>query len=199
MDTSISAPIKPTIDATAFKSYLDSGCQVIPLHRYNDTATDKKGSTKNVGKAPIHFNWTVRKYVPADVVEQCIRERRNMGLRMTAEQLAIDVDVRNGGGVGFHNLCDDLKLDPSSWPNVKTGGGGDHYFLTLPPGVRILGSLALESDDPEQPKQARYRGVEFKSKGAQVLCAGSVHPNGTLYEWDAFSPLLTEAPQCPAN
>ena len=96
-----------------------SGCQLIPLHRYNDTATDKKGRTKNVGKAPIHSKWTVRKYVRADVVEQCIRERRNMGLRMTAKQLAIDVDVRNGGDVGFRNLCDDFKLELSFWPRTR--------------------------------------------------------------------------------
>jgi hypothetical protein len=48
----------------------------------------------------------------------------NLGVRLTAVQLVIDVDPRNGGVEGFKTLCRDLGLDPSKWPRVVTGSGG---------------------------------------------------------------------------
>jgi hypothetical protein len=200
MDIRITTSSQPTIDKAGLESYRGSPWQPIFLHFWNAKRKDKKtGKLRDIGKAPLDPKWTIKAYVSDEVIKQCVRVGRNMGIRLKAEQLVIDVDPRNGGDVGFANLCEDFKLDPSAWPHVITGSGGDHYYLTLPPGIRILGSLAHESDDPERPKRARYRGVEFKSKGQQVVSAGSRHPNGKLYEWCFDSPLLSEAPMCHAN
>jgi hypothetical protein len=188
---------QPTVNATAFKSYLRSNWLPIPLHKGNDKTIDKQGRVRDLGKVPTDRNWTVRAYKRDAVVAQCIREGRNMGVRIEEDQLVIDVDPRNGGEDGFRNLCTDFHLQPDSWPHVKTGSGGDHYYLTLPPGVRVVDTLAHESYEDDKP--GRYRGVEFKSRGRQVVCAGSVHPNGNLYEWDWLSPPLSDAPECPPD
>jgi hypothetical protein len=179
---------KLTIDAAAFRSYRGSGWQPIPLHRYDATSTDKRGRERKDGKRPIHANWTAREYGADAVLRGCERDGLNMGVRLTALQLVIDVDPRHGGEEGFAKLCRDLGLDPLQWPRVETGSGGSHYYLTLPEGVRVVDTLE------------KYPGVEFKSIGRQVVSAGSIHPD-TLrhYQWDKLHPELADAPEAPAR
>lgn len=59
-------------------------------------------------------------------------------------------------------------------------------------------TLAHESDVAGEPP--RYSGVEFKSLGRQVVAAGSIHPNGNPYFWDALDHAdLADAPDAPAD
>jgi hypothetical protein len=157
------------------------GCTFIPLHMYSDKKRSKSGKVRDVGKAPIHFDWTKRRYDSAKVIARCIRENRNMGLRLGPRVLVVDVDAKNGGLVSFENLCNDLGLDPDEWPRHPTGGGGFHCFMLLPEGVNVRDTLEDE----------QYSGVEFKSHGRQVVWAGSRHPNGKLYTVSPDHPKIT--------
>jgi hypothetical protein len=68
---------------------------------------------------------------------------------------------------------------------VRTGGGGFHFYLRKADDVEVVDKLAT------------YPGIEFKSKGRQVVTAGSVHPNtGRVYalDDDALAMSLSEAP-----
>lgn len=162
----------------------------LPLHRHLDTITLKGGKVKEVGKAPIHLDWTKRQYNSANVRANCIAEKRNMGIRLTEEQMVIDVDPRNGGDQGFLMLCADLGIDDDEFPRVDTGSGGWHVYMSKPGDVLIRDTL--DSLD--------YKGVEFKSKGRQVVAAGSIHPNGKPYTWSkAHPPIEDGLPPCPPN
>jgi len=167
-----SAP--PRIDPNQFKSY-PRGFTLIPLAGHR--------------KAPRDRNWTKCSYDTRAVAKQCASQDWNAGVRLTKSQLVIDVDPRNGGNEGFLNLCLDLGLDDSTWPHVITGSGGSHYYLTKPADVSVLDTLK------------EYPGVEFKSKGRQVVAAGSVHPdtNKCYYFDETHPPLTSDLPMVPKS
>ncbi len=159
--------------------------QTIPLHRYNDSRTEKskktgKTKTRQLGKSPLDKSWTTRFYRTPKVIERCIKENRNMGVRLRTSELVIDVDPRNGGDEGFANLCHDVGLDVHAYPTVVTGSGGLHLYGKKPADLPIVDTLK------------NYPGVEFKSKNRQVLAAGCVHPNGKLYLFHEDRPSLED-------
>ncbi len=175
-----------TIDAVAFQAYAQK--DLIPLYRYTDTSMAKNGRERKDGKRPLHANWTTREYNARKVISLCIKEGRNLGHRIAADELVVDVDPRNGGGDGFNGLMADLGIDSSEWPRNITGSGGYHYFLRKPADVPILDTLK------------DYPGVEFKSKDRQVVAAGSIHPDTKKhYRFDDERPGMDEAPPCPKS
>lgn len=176
-------------DLSMLAPYIAASYDLIPLHK-PDAVSQKGGKPRKDGKRPLDPNWTTRAYEAKAVAKRCTSEGRNVGVRLTAGQLVIDVDPRNFkvGNDSFADLCLDLGLDPTTWPHVVTGSGGDHYYVLKPADVPVLDSLE------------GYPGVEFKSRGRQVVSAGSVHPEtGKLYEFDFLAPELSEAPQVPDN
>ncbi len=64
---------------------------------------------------------------------------------------------------------------------------GKHYFMRKPPGLKIVDTLE------------KYPGVEFKSAGRQVVCAGSIHPNGNSYKWIKAPTSIAALPMAPKN
>ena len=114
------------------------------------------------GKIPLDKNW------PA-TIQGAYNEKnignKNYGIRLSKEHLIIDIDPRNfpEGTNPFKKLSE--IIGPISTFIVKTGGGGYHIYFLKPPGMEIRGGL------PEFP------GIEFKSKGRQVVGPGSVHPD----------------------
>lgn len=174
-----------------YHRYAIKGFTVIPLHRPKAVLTMPNGVKKPVGKAPLDAKWTTKDYPPAaKVIARCIAEERNMGVRLTDEQLIIDVDPRNGGDDGFEKLCFDIGIDADEFPRVVTGSGGFHVYMSKPADVLVRDTL--ESED--------YNGVEFKSRGRQVVAAGSVHPNGKPYVWSTDHPPIEDGlPKCPTN
>ena len=170
----------PRVIAEQFRRYTRRN--VIPLHRPSDR---KDG--KPVGRVPIHKNWVVRPYTSAKVIASCIEQDRNMGWRPGIEDLFLDVDPRNGGSESLLDLQLAAALDLESYPRVKTGSGGLHLFGSKPAGVRVL------------KKHPDFPGIDFLSCGAQVVCAGSIHPT-TLEPYlfdDAFPPLEGKLPAWP--
>lgn len=170
----------PSIDAECL---IRSCLTLIPLHRWD--AKDAKGRPR--GKTPRDGAWQARDYDSREVLEHAARDGRNVGVRLSAEWLVLDVDPRNfpEGRDSLAELVADTGLDLSTAPHTMTGSGGHHYWFRKPADVQVLDSL----ED--------YQGVEFKSAGRQVVAAGSVHPNGNKYRWDDFAPEPEEAPQLP--
>lgn len=162
-----------------------AGLTLIPLHVWN--AVDKKGRDR--GKSPRDNNWQAREYDSARVVESAASSGRNVGVRLPPDWLVLDVDPRNfpEGRDVLAEFTRDFALDLSGCPHTLTGSGGHHYWFRKPADLTTLDSLE------------GYEGVEFKSRGRQVVAPGSVHPNGSRYEWDDLAPALPEAPQLPAG
>ncbi|WP_158511592.1 bifunctional DNA primase/polymerase [Bradyrhizobium sp. CCGE-LA001] len=164
-----------------FINYPVRAFEFIPLHKPKARKTYPNGKTKEVGKAPIDPKWPTKKYDSKAVKARCLEEERNGGIRLKADQLVVDIDPRNGGDRGWLQLCDDLGIDDSKYPKVITGSGGVHLYMAKP--ADLLVRDTLESED--------YGGVEFKTKGRQVVAAGSIHPNGKPYKWDDSHPAIT--------
>jgi hypothetical protein len=199
----------PSLQVT-LKPLIKAGFTAIPLHSYKATrkvlrdgvpVLDKAGKPlrRELGKAPRDSNWTTRDYDSAAVIAECVANGWNVGARIPAGWLVIDIDVRHNGDDGFANLCEDFGLDPSEWPCVRTGSGGRHYFLRIPKGRKISVTLKHE-DDPEESDEfnpPRYSGVEFKTIGTQIVTPGSIHPNGNPYKWERSN--VADAPGLPAD
>lgn len=124
-----------TIYRPSLERYSPAHGTLIPLHAY-DTTTARHGTIRKDGKRPIHNNWTKRNYSSPKIIKWCVLHNNNVGVRLPATVLVIDVDPRNGGTDGFDKLCKALGLDPSMFPCVKTGGGGWHYYMLKPADVR---------------------------------------------------------------
>jgi P4 family phage/plasmid primase-like protien len=147
---------------------------LIPLHKPDATRTHPNGKTVPMGKAPRDRNWTTRLYNGHETIAEALKSGRNVGVRIPKDVIVVDVDPRNGGEEGWRNLCAKVGIDADKYPTVITGSGGLHVYMRNPRGLLVRDTL--ENED--------FKGVEFKSKGRQVVAAGSTHPNGEPYLWD---------------
>lgn len=147
----------PSFDDAEF--LVRAGYELIPL---------RDGS-----KAPRDKDWPNRRYEPAAVVAEARARGANLGVRLRAADLVVDVDPRNGGDASLCALVADCGLDLGACPHVATGGGGHHYYVRKPEGFATVGRLP------------QYPGIDFKKLGGQVVAPGSVHPDtGRRYESD---------------
>ncbi|WP_299955387.1 bifunctional DNA primase/polymerase [uncultured Roseobacter sp.] len=177
---------QPTTEPAELAPLIEAGYQLVPLHNhaYED---EHKGKRRKRGKSPIHGNWTKRPYRSADQVDH-METGDNVGVRLTAADLILDVDPRNfpdGETLDtslnpFVDLVLWTGIDPDQFPTVVTGSGGLHIYMTKPEGISTRDSLGED-----------FPGVEFKSLGRQVVAPGSIHPD-TLspYTWDRDRPEL---------
>lgn len=174
------------VDPTALAPYLRAEYTLLPLHKWNKTSKNAKGKERQDGKRPINNDWVKRPFKNADQVQH-MEKGFNTGVRLSPTQLVIDVDPRNmpEGRDTFQELCTAVGLDPEDYPLVHTGSGGKHVYMRKPSDVAVVDSLE------------GYEGVEFKTKGRQVVSAGSKHPDGGIYVWDVFSPDLIDAGPAP--
>lgn len=177
-----------TTNPDELSPYIDSkSWQLLPLHKYN-TIDEVNGRQVERGKSPLHKNWVTRIYKTNDQLTH-MQSGYNVGVRLAADQLVIDVDPRNfdDGDDPISRLAEDCELDLDKCPTVETGAGGWHIYLIKPADVPIRDSL------PD------YHGVEFKTRGRQVVAAGSLHPNGRHYTWDFLRPTLADTPKAPTK
>jgi len=87
--------------------------------------------------------------------------------------LIIDVDntpERDGASMPATLELEHGQL-PRHW-SVRTGGGGEHLYFSVPSDVRI-----------RDPNRWKGEGVEIKSTGTYVVCPPSRHESGQCYEW----------------
>jgi hypothetical protein len=166
-------------------AYRGSGYELIPLHVPD--AVDARG--RKIGKAPFK-GWRTDPHLTVDEAVTHMKEGGNVGVRLRACDLVIDVDPRNflEGDDPYARIQSDLNIDFSDYPRVITGSGGFHVYMLMPEGTLLRDTL----ED--------YQGIEFKAQGRQVVSAGSAHPDTERpYLWDddflAVSlPNVSEAP-----
>lgn len=157
-------------DPAALDSYAIAGHELIPIE----------------GKAPVAKGWTSMPALSLDKAKARMAAGRNIGVRLRDTDLVIDVDPRhfNESDDPLARLAIDFGLPDA--PFVLTGGGGRHLYFRKPADVEVVGKLA------------GYGGIEFKSKGGQVVAAGSIHPDtGRPYRLDddALAMSFSEAPE----
>jgi hypothetical protein len=95
------------------------------------------------------------------------------GVKLKADDLIIDLDPRNMEGRKVWQELKEkvpvLQRIEKTATVVKTGGGGLHIYLRKPVDFMIKKSL------PEYP------GIEFLTKGAYIIGAGSTHESSNNY------------------
>ncbi|WP_329890297.1 AAA family ATPase [Stenotrophomonas muris] len=175
-DAAGSAATTPSFEAAA--EYRRVRLDLIPLRRRDKMPADKR--------------WQDRAYDQGEVLERARRDGLNLGVRLPADVVVVDVDPRNfpAGRDSLSELAAAFGLDLMSAPHVLTGNlehPGHHFYFRKP-----AGAVLLESVDG-------FEGVELKSLGRQVVAAGSVHPTGGLYRWAPDSPPLHKIPDLPAR
>ncbi|HWK88145.1 MAG TPA: VapE domain-containing protein [Xanthobacteraceae bacterium] len=163
-------------DAKQFEQFQEAKRALIPLHRPGPD-----------GKKPLHKNWTKRRYTYEEIATKYAGH--NIGVALAATDLVVDVDPRNGGKDGLAKLR--AAFPEIAWkraPRVVTGSGGLHLYFTKPAEIAVVNTLK------------EFPGIEFKSRGRQMLIPGDVHPDtGKLYEWRPESRPLAEAFAAPDN
>lgn len=170
------AAATPSFEAAS--EYRRARLDLIPLRRRDKMPADKR--------------WQERNYDRGEVLERARRDGLNLGVRLPADVVVVDVDPRNfpEGRDSLAELAAAFDLPLASAPHVLTGNRthpGHHFYFRKPAGV-----VLLESVDG-------FEGVELKSLGRQVVAAGSVHPTGGLYRWAPDSPPLPDMPDLPAR
>ena len=111
---------------------------------------------------PKGFKWTESEFNPFPQPEDF--PFGNFGVKLTEEDLVIDVDPRNFPDKDlFKRFVAEFPIDAQF--SVTTGSGGLHIYLKKPATMAIKGRL---KDWP---------GIDFKSKGGYVVGAFSLHPD----------------------
>lgn len=120
------------------------------------------------GKVPIRRGWQNTVFNPSLTLNEL--GNGNFGVVLKEDDLVIDVDPRNfkNGISSITKLMLEAGIEHFNTFTVRTGGGGLHIYLKKPLEV-ILAQL---------PK--RFPGIEFKSKGSQVVGATCTHPDTNL-------------------
>ena len=93
---------------------------------------------------------------------------------MSGGLVAIDMDIdKEKGKDGYHSFMDWCKANflvlPDSWLSI-TGRGGYH--------------LIYRSLFPVPSKIGWLEDVDIRANGGYIVAPPSVHPNGTLYQWE---------------
>ncbi len=172
------------------------GYQLIPLHRYHQTARSQQasGTNRQLGKAPLDKRWTTRPYCNERVLRDAESTNRNVGVRLRSTDLVVDIDPRSiqGGIPAAKRKLKSLGVRLRDYPAVSTGSGGYHLYMWKP------ATLPVRDHLPDI-----WKGIEFKTIGRQVVAPGSIHPNGKAYAWAEtdFDPddLWLGAPKAPAK
>lgn len=159
----------PTWDKNALiLGYVDNGYTLTPLK----------------GKIPIIKDWVKTEYDPFLSPDEI---KGNYGVVLQDDDVIVDVDPRNFPE-GKNPLADLIAETGGKKAyvtfTVKTGGGGFHFYFKKPKDLKIRGGLK------------GYPGIEFKTKGQQIVGAGCLHPESQkLYELlrNPFAPI--NAPQ----
>ena len=177
------------VDREQLAPYIKQGADLIPLHVWNKQ-TVRKGKVQLRGKTPLQGDWTTTNKNP-DRALTLAKKGHNVGYRLGEHDLVIDIDHRNfkAGEDSLAKLCEFLGVDNLAdvCPTVITGSGGYHYYMVKP------------ADQLLKEMHEDYPGIEFKTKGRQVVAAGSKHPNGEFYRWDDFCPDFGEQPNVPGR
>ena len=99
------------------------------------------------------------------------RSRGNLGIACGSDSdlLVVDVDPDKGGIESLAKLVENVgKPFPSTY-EVKTGGGGSHYYFRHPL-LKLWNAVSF------------LPGLDIRTTGGLVVAPGSMHSSGNLYE-----------------
>lgn len=132
-------------------------------------------------KVPMERDWAKLPY------RKKFNTKGNFGIVLQHDQLIIDVDPRNFKHKidSFVELKKTVKL-PKTFV-VRTGAGGFHYYYKKPASLVIKKAII------------EYPGVEFKTKGSQIVGAGSIHPDTNEMYRPFASTKLSDVVDAPAD
>lgn len=182
-DRTVQTQVTP--DARRAEPLFGASFEFLELHVPGATRETKTGKVVKLGKAPIHKRWTTAPAGSDDEARYWLECGRNVGVRLRDCDLVIDVDPRNGGDIESLETALGVKLR-QLYSFVVTGSDGLHVYMAKPADLRISGKLD------------GFPGIEFKTRGTQVVAPGSVHPDtGRHYEADLLADFraIAEAPQ----
>jgi predicted P-loop ATPase len=151
----------------AVSTYIEEGFAVMPLN----------------GKVPLIKDWVNLKPDPNFDVSKL--NGKNYGVILTDEDLIIDIDPRNFNGVNSTKVLRDAIGEIPNTYKVKTGSGGYHVYFKKPATIKTSYKLS------------EFPGIEFKSRGGQVVGPKSIHPETKkLYEVSSGKvSAIADAPQ----
>lgn len=150
---------------TAAIKYAEIGLAVFPLvprEKKPLTANGFKDATTNIDK--IKEWWA-------------IHPDANVGIatgQPSGGLVVVDMDVdKEKDKDGYHTFvkwCDDnFLILPDSWLSI-TGRGGYHLFY--------------KANETVNSRIGWLEDVDIRADGAYIVAPPSIHPNGTLYEWE---------------
>lgn len=152
--------MNPTLIAAL--SYAEKGLAVFPVkgkiptttHGFKDATTDE---------TQIRLWW--EREDPPGIA---IATGNQFGLAV------LDIDPRNGGEDSIELLLKDGVSLPDT-PMVFTGGGGRHYYFSIPKSIPFSGRSAVRS------------GIDLKADGGYVVAPPSLHESGKRYVFEISS------------
>lgn len=136
------------------------------------TGPDELHNGKPGGKQPAQSKWRIVSPLNFAEASGHMAGGRNVGARLKATDLVLDVEPRNGGDASLVRLATVLGIDFADWPTVITGSGGRHIYMTKASDTPVCGGLE------------GYEVIDIKMDGGFVVAAGSVHAAGAAYRWD---------------
>ncbi len=146
-------------------------------HTHYDNKSKQEEECPSLGKRPLTSRW--QRYgqgISKTEVEYRFKYHQgNIGIAPGPRQIVLDIDPRSGGDDSFDLLMVEHGK-PLDTPHVMTGGGGDHYYFSLPAGVNLPAGGSLVN--------LGFPGVEWKTLGGQVVAPPSIHASGNAYEWE---------------
>lgn len=155
--------------------YAQLGWRIIPLHGVdeNGCCLCNEGCVgKVVGKKPHIKDWRNKATIEESVIRNWWRKwsGANIGILTGDSLLVLDVDPRNGGDKSLAEL--ELKYGLLKTAQVRTGGGGFHYYYRKSPLLPIKGGTGRLGP-----------GLDVKAEGGFVVAPPSRHACGEHYSW----------------
>lgn len=138
-------------------------------------------------KKPLLKGWREDKHT-AEELKTYVKMGNSLGVALEPGQVVLDFDPRRYElGIDTRDMVRELGIDLESAPCVSTGGGGQHYYFQVEPGLKFIGNAEKRFDLP---------GFEIKQAGNLVVAPGSKNEKGgeyTLDEW--FDPPTLNLPE----
>ncbi len=149
-------------------SYMELGWCVVPIGRKQD------GSWK---KPLVPWKSMQRRTATPASLKQWWKEwpdaRVGIVTGSISDLVVVDIDPKNGG--------DASMVDLPSTLTVQTGGGGEHYYYSLPSKDTLVISGA----------GSPFPGIDIRAEGGIIVAPPSIHASGEPYVWaDEFKPAL---------
>lgn len=168
-----------------WRLYKDAGFSIIPIipmeqnGRGDWVCTCNSAHCQAAGKHPTIRRWENVVHTHSDAATHRLINSKCQSFGVSADGwLIVDVDPRNGGGVGLEKLEEalDCYLEDIAGLTVETGGGGLHYYFKAPEGVKMVTG------------KKEFPGVDFVHGLHYVVGAGSAHKSGGTYTIKKGSP-----------